>query len=71
MPYAIRISPGAYGRGLLLHAYYNRWLQSLVYDDLITGSSRKIFTVPEHTSVQLPAGRMSTQLPYAPTTLCA
>jgi hypothetical protein len=43
-----------YGQGLLLHAYYANGTHSLVYDDLATGTSRGIRTLPANTAVQLP-----------------
>ncbi len=43
-----------YGHGLLLHAYYANGSHSLVYDNLVTGSSRTILTLPANTAVQLP-----------------
>lgn len=43
-----------YGHGLLLHAYYANGSHSLVYDNLVTGSSRTILTLPANTTVQLP-----------------
>lgn len=48
----IALSP--YGHGLLLHAYYANGSHNLVYDDLTNGTSRTIYTVPDHTTVQLP-----------------
>jgi len=43
-----------YGRGLLLHAYYANGAHGLVYDNLVTGSSRTILSLPANASVQLP-----------------
>lgn len=43
-----------YGHGLLLHAYYANGSHSLVYDDLDTGSSRTILSLPANSNVQLP-----------------
>ncbi len=48
----IALSP--YGRGLLLHSYYADGSHGLVYDDLTTGTSHKIFNLPGGASVQLP-----------------
>lgn len=48
----IALSP--YGHGLLLHAYYANGSHNLVYDDLTNGTSHTIYSVPEHTTVQLP-----------------
>jgi hypothetical protein len=50
-----------YGEGLLLHAYYANGSHSLVYDNLVTGASRTILTLPANTTVQLPGwSKMST-----------
>lgn len=50
-----------YGHGLLLHAYYANGSHSLVYDNLVTGSSRTILSLPANSSVQLPGwSKMST-----------
>jgi hypothetical protein len=43
-----------YGNGLLLHAYYSNGSQSLVYDDLLAGTSHAIRSLPSDASVQLP-----------------
>jgi hypothetical protein len=48
------IALAPYGHGLLLHAYYSNGANSLVYDNLDTGSSSVIRTLPGNTSVQLP-----------------
>ena len=55
-----------YGHGLLLNVYYANGSHSLVYDDLVSGSSRTILNLPVNTAVQLPGwSKMST----APTAL--
>jgi hypothetical protein len=43
-----------YGNGLLLHAYYANGSQSLVYDDLLAGTSHAIRSLAADASVQLP-----------------
>lgn len=70
----VALSP--YGHGLLVHAYYADGSHSLVYDDLATGSSRKILAVPASSLVQLPGwSRMvvgnGAKATNAPTTLCS
>lgn len=50
-----------YGHGLLLDAYFANGSHGLVYDDLVTGSSHTILTLPASTAVQLPGwSKMST-----------
>lgn len=68
------IALAPYGHDLLIHAYYADGSHSLVYDDLTTGTSRKIFQVPAHATVQLPGwSRMSTSATASaePLALCA
>ncbi len=68
------IALAPYGHGLLIHAYYADGSHSLVYDDLTTGTSRKVFPLPANATVQLPGwSRMSTSTTaaVAPSTLCA
>jgi hypothetical protein len=62
-----------YGHGLLLHAYYADGSHRLIYDDLATGTSRQIFTVPRNAHVQLPGwSRITSKTASAvPATLCA
>jgi hypothetical protein len=48
------IALAPYGHGLLLHAYYADGTNGLVYDNLDTGLSQIIRTLPASTSVQLP-----------------
>ncbi|MGH2510557.1 MAG: hypothetical protein ACRDHZ_24545, partial [Ktedonobacteraceae bacterium] len=48
------IALAPYGHGLVLHAYYADGSHDLVYDDLTSGVSHKILSVPDDTSVQLP-----------------
>jgi hypothetical protein len=43
-----------HGRGLLLHAYYADGSHSLVYDNLLTGTSQKILSLAADAQVQLP-----------------
>lgn len=43
-----------YGHGLLLHAYYANGSHGLVYDNLQTGASQTILTLPARATVQLP-----------------
>ncbi len=57
-----------YGDGLLLHAYYANGSNSLVYDDLATGTSRTILHLPINARVQLPGwSRMSAATGATPT----
>lgn len=42
------------GHGLLLHVYYANGEHSLVYDDLATGTSRTLRSLPTNAGVQLP-----------------
>ncbi len=42
------------GQGLLLHVYYANGEHSLVYDDLATGTSRLLRSLPTNAGVQLP-----------------
>jgi hypothetical protein len=63
-----------YGHGLLLHAYYANGSHSLVYDNLVTGSSRTILSLPVNASVQLPGWSKMSIAPVAmhqATCLCA
>lgn len=65
-----------YGHGLLLNAYYADGSHSLVYDDLASGVSRKIFNVPGNARVQLAGWARLTNSSSAttfaaPSTLCA
>lgn len=53
------------GHGLLLDAYYANGSHSLVYDDLATGSSRTILTLPATTTVQLPGWSKMSATPSA------
>jgi len=60
------------GHDLLLHAYYPDGTNSLVYDNLITGTSRTILNLPDNAHVQLPGwSRMSINsvTPTAPASL--
>jgi len=55
------IALAPYGHGLLLHAYYANGTSGLVYDNLDTGASQLIRSLPASASVQLPGwSRMST-----------
>lgn len=61
-----------YGHGLLLHAYYANGSHSLVYDNLVTGATRTILTLPAGSSVQLPGwSKMSVQAAGRQACLCA
>ncbi len=63
-----------YGRGLLLHAFYANGSHGLVYDDLLTGTSREVMDLDTTASVQLPgwsrigSGEAAASAPLA---LCA
>jgi len=59
-----------YGQGLLLHAYYANGSHSLVYDNLVTGASRTILSLPAHTMVQLPGWSKMTTGPTADQSTC-
>lgn len=59
-----------YGQGLLLHAYYANGSHSLVYDNLVTGASRTILTLPAHTTVQLPGWSKMATVPTADQSTC-
>jgi hypothetical protein len=43
-----------FGHGLFLHAYYANGTNALVYDNLETGTSQQVWTLPGRSSVQLP-----------------
>jgi hypothetical protein len=54
-----------YGQGLLLHAYYANGSHSLIYDNLVTGTSRTILKLPTDTTVQLPGWSTMSAVPAA------
>lgn len=58
------------GRGLLLHAYYANGSHGLVYDNLETGASRTVLTLPTDATVQLPGWSKMAATP-AVACLCA
>jgi hypothetical protein len=59
-----------HGHGLLLHAYYANGSHGLVYDNLQTGASQTILTLPASTTVQLPGWSKMVAAPAAGQLAC-